>query len=64
MLKVTVLPCLPVEKNKKHGGKSWPPMQPKHDYYTGKKKMESPFFGGGADLLFTQRFPKVNRFIP
>ena len=55
MLKMTVLPCLPVEKNTKRGEKSWPPMQPKHEYYTGKKKWKVLFLGGGADLLFTQR---------
>ena len=37
--------------------------KPKHHYYTGKKNLEkSLFWGGGADLLFTQRFQKCHFF--
>ena len=56
MFKMAVLPFLPVGKNTTHREKSWPPMQQKHHYYTGKKKSwKVLFLGGGADLLFTQR---------
>ena len=52
MFKMAVLPFLPVEKNTKHGEKSWPPMQQKHQYYTDKKKSWKVLFWGGCRPTF------------
>ena len=52
MFKMAVLPFLPVGKNTTHREKSWPPMQQKHHYYTGKKKSWKVLFLGGAPTYF------------